>query len=146
VLGLGDGGAHVDVICDCGYPSFVLSYWVRERARGTLSLETAIRVLTSEPARLFGLHDRGVVAPGRKADLNVLDAATVHPQPVEILQDLPTGAKRIVQRTDGFAATVVAGAFVQRAGEDTGARPGRVVRSRPGAPARDCAPGPDSSA
>jgi N-acyl-D-aspartate/D-glutamate deacylase len=130
VLGLGDGGAHVDVICDCGYPSFVLSYWVRERVRGTLSLETAIRVLTSEPARLFGLHDRGVVAPGHRADLNVLDAGAVGPQPVEILHDLPTGAKRIVQRADGFAATVVAGEVVQRAGEDTGARPGRVVRGR----------------
>ena len=131
VLGLGDGGAHVDVICDCGYPSFVLSYWVRERPRGTLPLETAIRVLTSEPARLFGLHDRGIVAPGYKADLNVLDPGGINPHPVEIVHDLPTGAKRIVQRTDGIVATIVAGEVVQRAGADTGARPGRVVRSRP---------------
>ncbi|MFM8303408.1 MAG: amidohydrolase family protein, partial [Actinomycetota bacterium] len=128
VLGLCDGGAHVDVICDCGYPSFVLSYWVRERARGTLSLETAIRVLTSEPARLFGLHDRGVIAPGLKADLNVLDADAVAPHPVEVVHDLPTGAKRILQRSDGFVATVVSGEVVQRQGNDTGARPGRVVR------------------
>jgi N-acyl-D-amino-acid deacylase len=134
VLGLGDGGAHVDVICDCGYPSFVLSYWVRERARGTLPLETAIRVLTSEPARLFGLHDRGVLAPGYKADLNVLDAEAITPHPVEIVHDLPTGAKRIIQRTDGVAATVVAGEVVQRSGVDTGARPGRVVRSHAAAP------------
>jgi len=131
VLGLGDGGAHVDVICDCGYPSFLLSYWVRERARGTLGFETAIRILTSEPAALYGLHDRGVVAPGYKADLNVLDPDRVSPRPVEIVDDLPTGAIRIVQRTDGFVATLVDGVVVQRDGEDTGARPGRVVRSRP---------------
>ena len=131
VLGLGDGGAHVDVICDCGYPSFVLSYWVRERARGTLPLETAIRILTSEPAALFGLDDRGVVAAGYKADLNVLAPEQVAPKPVEIIDDLPTGARRIVQRTQGFAATIVDGVVVQRDGVDTGARPGRVVRSRP---------------
>jgi len=135
VLGLGDGGAHVDVICDCGYPSFVLSYWVRERSRGTLTLEDAIRILTSEPARLFGFDDRGIVAPGRKADLNLLDPAAVAPQPVEILHDLPTGAPRIVQRTRGFVATLVDGVVVQRDGVDTGARPGRVVRSRAGSAA-----------
>jgi N-acyl-D-aspartate/D-glutamate deacylase len=129
VLGLGDGGAHVDVICDCGYPSFVLSYWVRDRDRGTLPLETAIEVLTREPARLFGLHDRGVVAPGYKADLNVLDPAGIRPRPLEIVDDLPTGARRIVQRADGFVATIVDGVVVQRNGTDTGARPGRVVRN-----------------
>jgi len=131
VLGLGDGGAHVDVICDCGYPSFLLSYWVRERDRGTLGFEAAIKILTSEPAALYGLCDRGVVAPGYKADLNVLDPDRVSPRPVEIVDDLPTGAIRIVQRTDGFVATLVDGVVVQRDGEDTGARPGRVVRSRP---------------
>ena len=74
MLGLGDGGAHVDLICDAGYPSFLLSYWVRDRARGTLPLETAVKILTSEPAAMYGLRDRGAVAPGLKADLNVLDA------------------------------------------------------------------------
>jgi N-acyl-D-aspartate/D-glutamate deacylase len=133
VLGLGDGGAHVDVICDAGYPGFLLSYWVRERGRGTLSLPTAIRILTSEPARLFGFDDRGLVAPGRRADLNVLDPDAVSLHPVEVAHDLPAGAKRILQRTDGFAATVVAGQVVQREGTDTGARPGRVVRSTVGA-------------
>lgn len=128
VLGLGDGGAHVDVICDAGYPSFVLSYWVRERARGTLPLETAIKVLSSEPARLFGFRDRGVVAAGYKADLNVLDPAALAPHPVEIVHDLPAGAKRILQHADGYVATIVAGEVVQRDGADTGARPGRIVR------------------
>ena len=128
VLGLGDGGAHVDLVCDAGYPSFVLWYWVRERERGRLPLETAIRVLTSEPARMYGFHDRGVVAPGRKADLNVLDTDAIKPHPVEIVHDLPAGAKRILQHADGYAATIVDGEVVQRDGEDTGARPGRIVR------------------
>ena len=128
VLGLGDGGAHLDIICDCGYPSFVLGYWARERTRGTLALEDAIKILTSEPAALYGFDDRGVVAPGRKADLNVLDTDAVRPLPVEIVFDLPTDAKRIIQRADGFVATIVDGEVVQRAGVDTGARPGRVIR------------------
>ena len=129
VLGLGDGGAHVDLVCDAGYPSFVLWYWVRERERGTLPLETAIRVLTSEPARMYGLGDRGVVAPGYKADLNVLDTDAIKPHPVEVVYDLPAGAKRILQRADGYVATIVNGEVVQRDGEDTGARPGRIVRA-----------------
>jgi len=129
VLGLGDGGAHVDLICDAGYPSFLLSYWVRDRARGTLSLETAVKILTSEPAAMYGLRDRGVVAPGYKADLNVLDPAAIEPLAIEVVHDLPAGAKRVLQRTEGFVATIVNGEVVQRAGVDTGARPGRVVRS-----------------
>ena len=128
VLGLGDGGAHVDLICDAGYPSFLLSYWVRDRARGTLPLETAVKILTSEPAAMYGLRDRGAVEPGLKADLNVLDVAAVAPQPIEVVHDLPAGAKRVLQRTDGFVATIVDGDVVQRGGVDTGARPGRVVR------------------
>jgi len=131
VLGLGDGGAHVDIICDCGYPSFVLSYWARDRERGTLPLETAIRVLTREPATLFGMEDRGVVAEGMKADLNVLDVDALNPHPLEIVYDLPAGAKRIIQRADGFVTTIVAGEVVAEDGIDTGARPGRVVRSTP---------------
>jgi len=134
VLGLGDGGAHCSVICDAGYPTFLLAYWARERVGGRLSLESAIKLLTSEPAELYGLHDRGVVAPGRKADLNVIDVDRVALRPVEVVHDLPAGAKRVIQRADGYAATVVSGQVVQRAGEDTGARPGRVVRgARPAA-------------
>jgi N-acyl-D-aspartate/D-glutamate deacylase len=131
VLGLGDGGAHVDIICDCGYPSFVLSYWARDRERGTLPFETAIRILTSEPAALYGMDDRGVVAEGKKADLNLLDVDALMPHPLEIVYDLPAGAKRIVQHADGFVSTIVAGEVVAEGGVDTGARPGRVVRSTP---------------
>ncbi len=128
VLGLGDGGAHVDLICDAGYPSFLLSYWARDRARGTLPLETAVKILTSEPAAMYGLRDRGAVEPGLKADLNVLDVAAVAPQAIAVVHDLPAGAKRVLQRTHGFVATIVDGEVVQRDGVDTGARPGRVVR------------------
>jgi N-acyl-D-aspartate/D-glutamate deacylase len=129
VLGLGDGGAHVDLICDAGYPSFLLSYWVRERPRGTIPLEQAVQILTREPAAVYGLHDRGTVAPGLKADLNLIDPVAVAPREMEVVHDLPAGAKRVLQRTDGFVATIVDGHVVQRDGVDTGARPGRVVRS-----------------
>jgi N-acyl-D-amino-acid deacylase len=131
VLGLGDGGAHVSVICDAGYPTFLLGYWVRERTRGDrLPLARAVQLLTSGPAGLYGLHDRGVIAPGRKADFNVIDVDRVGLRWPEVCHDLPAGAKRIVQTADGYAATVVSGQVVQRDGEDTGARPGRVVRGR----------------
>ena len=96
VLGLGDGGAHVDLICDAGYPSFLLSYWVRDRARGTLPLETAVKILTSEPAAMYGLRDRGAVEPGLKADLNVIDPGAIAPHPIEVVHDLPAGAKRVL--------------------------------------------------
>ena len=87
-----------------------------------------MKILTSEPAAMYGLRDRGAVEPGLKADLNVLDVAAVAPQPIEVVHDLPAGAKRVLQRTDGFVATIVNGEIVQRDGADTGARPGRVVR------------------
>jgi N-acyl-D-aspartate/D-glutamate deacylase len=129
VLGLGDGGAHVDLICDAGYPSFLLTYWVRERTRGTIPFETAVKVLTSEPAAVYGLRDRGAVEAGLKADLNLIDTNVLAPREMEVVFDLPAGAKRVLQRTNGFVATVVDGQIVQRDGIDTGARPGRVVRS-----------------
>jgi N-acyl-D-aspartate/D-glutamate deacylase len=129
VLGLGDGGAHVSVICDAGYPTFLLGYWVRERTRGDrLAIERAVELLASGPAALYGFRDRGTVAPGKKADLNVIDLGRVGLRWPEVVRDLPAGAKRVIQRADGYAATVVSGQIVQRDGEDTGARPGRVVR------------------
>src|SRR4029079_18698743 len=106
VLGLGDGGAHVDLICDAGYPSFLLSYWVRERPRGTIPLETAVKILTSEPAAVYGLRDRGAIEPGLKGHLNLIDPADVRPGEMEVVRGLPAGAKRVLQRTEGFVATV----------------------------------------
>jgi N-acyl-D-aspartate/D-glutamate deacylase len=132
VLGLGDGGAHVSMICDAGYPTFLLGYWCRDRRRGTVPLPEAVRMLTSETAELFGLDDRGVVAPGRRADLNVIDPDRIALRYPDVAHDLPAGATRVVQRADGYAATLVAGEVIQRAGEDTGARPGCTVRRDPG--------------
>ncbi len=129
VLGLDDGGAHVSIICGGSYPTMMLGYWTRDRVRGPrLALELAVRKLTSEPARLYGMHDRGVIRAGAKADLNVIDLDTIEMHAPEILYDLPAGAKRLVQKSDGYVATIVNGAIVQRDGEDTGARPGRLVR------------------
>ena len=130
VVGLGDGGAHVSFICDAGYPTFMLSHWVRDRERGPrLPLELVVRKLTSEPARVYGLGDRGVLAAGRRADVNIIDPDRVRLTAPYIAHDLPTGAARLLQKANGYIATYVAGACVQREGEDTGARPGRVVRA-----------------
>ncbi len=129
VLGLADGGAHCGLICDASSYTTVLSQLVRDRTRGArLGLETAIRAMTGGPADLYGLRDRGVVAPGRKADLNVIDFERLGVRLPEVVHDLPAGARRIVQRADGYVATVVSGEVTQREGVDTGARPGTVVR------------------
>lgn len=132
VLGLGDGGAHVGMICDAGYPTHVLGYWARDRERGRLRIEEAVRALTAVPAALHGMRDRGIIAPGRRADLNLIDPDRIALGAPRVSRDLPAGAKRILQGADGFVATLVAGVPVQRNGADTGARPGAVFRgSRP---------------
>ena len=129
VLGLGDGGAHVSVICDGSYPTVLLGHWARDRKRGPrLSIEHAVRKLTSEPARFYGLHDRGTLQPGAKADLNVIDFDNLTMRLPEIVHDLPGGAPRLIQRADGYSVMVVGGVVVQRDGQDTGGRPGRLVR------------------
>jgi N-acyl-D-aspartate/D-glutamate deacylase len=129
VLGLADGGAHVALICDASAYTSMLSYWVRDRTRGErLPLELAVSKMTGAPARLYGLDDRGVIAPGKKADLNVIDLAHLRLRAPEVVHDLPTGASRIVQRADGYVATVVSGEVIARDGEDTRARPGRLIR------------------
>ena len=129
VQGLGDGGAHCGIVCDASMTTYLLTHWVRDRARGPrFPLEWAVRRLTSDPARLYGLHDRGVVAPGRRADLNLIDLdqlALVHP---ELVTDLPSGAGRLVQRSVGYRESIVAGETVVSAGELTDARPGTLVR------------------
>jgi N-acyl-D-amino-acid deacylase len=133
VVGLGDGGAHVSFICDAGYPTFLLSHWARDRSRGPrLPLELVVRKLTSEPARAYGLGDRGVLAPGRRADVNIIDPDRVTLTAPYIAHDLPTGAPRLLQRAIGYEATLLAGVCIQRDGDDTGARPGRLVRGHQG--------------
>jgi N-acyl-D-aspartate/D-glutamate deacylase len=128
VLGLGDGGAHYGMICDSSYPTFVLQHWTRERKGARLSIEAAIKALTSDPAETVGLRDRGVLAVGRKADLNVIDYDAIALEKPHVLYDLPAGGRRITQGARGYEALVVAGQVVSRGGEPTGALPGRLVR------------------
>lgn len=135
VLGLGDGGAHYGMICDASYPTFVLAHWARDRAAGRLSVAEAVQMMTSVPARVAGLADRGRIAVGYKADLNVIDHAglTLH-KPV-ITYDLPAGGRRLDQTADGYVATIVSGEVIAENGVPTSARPGRLIRGRRAAPA-----------
>ncbi len=135
VLGLGDGGAHCGTICDGSFPTFMLAYWVRDRTRGErLGLAEAVRMLSRDSAHAVGLDDRGRIAAGYKADLNLIDLDRLHLHAPEVAHDLPTGGRRLVQRADGYVATVVDGAVVRRYGEATGALPGRLVRGPQAAP------------
>jgi len=135
VLGLGDGGAHYGMICDASFPTYMLAHWARDRPSGRLTVAEAVRELTSAPARVAGLADRGRIAVGYKADLNVVDhtALTLH-KPV-IVRDLPAGGRRLDQTADGYVATVVSGEVIAENGVPTSARPGRLVRGRQTAPA-----------
>jgi N-acyl-D-aspartate/D-glutamate deacylase len=128
LLGLGDGGAHLDMLCDSGYPTFVLGTWVRERK--VLTLEHAVQRMTSDPADFFGIRDRGRLAPGLAADLAIFDPATVASlgRP-ERRFDLPGGAKRMVMRSQGIEYTIVNGAVTWENGALTGAALGEVLRS-----------------
>ena len=110
--------------------TFTLTHWVRDRRRGPrLPLEFAVRRLTADNAALFGFRDRGLVRPGLKADLNVIDFDRLRLRRPEVAFDLPAGGRRMLQRADGYVATLVAGEVVMRDGAPTAARPGRVVRS-----------------
>ena len=129
VLGLGDGGAHCGTICDGSAPTFMLTHWARDRRRGErLPLPWIARALSRDAALAVGLHDRGLIAPGYKADLNVIDLDRLHLHAPEVAYDLPTGGRRLVQRAEGYVATIVDGQAVYRDGEATGALPGRLVR------------------
>ena len=123
---LGDAGAHVSQVMDAGWPSFILSYWIRER--GLYSMGDGIRRMTSGPARVMGLHDRGVLAEGMRADVNVFCADEVAECQPEIVEDFPGGAPRFIQRARGYKATLVNGQISVLDGEHTGARAGNVLR------------------
>jgi len=128
-FGLGDGGAHCGAICDASMTTFLLTHWARDRRRGPkLPLEWVVRKMTRDTAELYGLRDRGVVRPGHKADLNVIDWERLELALPEVAHDLPAGARRLVQRARGYEATIVSGVVTQREGEHTGALPGRLVR------------------
>ena len=128
-VGLSDGGAHCGVICDAGMPTFMLTHWTRDRARGErLPLEWIVKRMTQDTARLYGLGDRGVLAPGKKGDVNVIDYEALQLELPQATHDLPTEAMRLIQRSRGYEATIVSGEVISRHGEETGARPGRLIR------------------
>jgi len=127
LIGLSDGGAHVDFICDVGYATALLDLWVRKR--GVLSLEKAVHKLTQVPATLFGIPDRGVLAEGKVADLVLFDPATVTARPPKYAYDLPCNGRRLVSESEGIKATFVAGVQLYDQGKHTGVLPGRILRS-----------------
>ncbi len=128
VAGLSDGGAHYAHICDASIPTFLLSYWARDRGRGRLPLELVVHKQTAATAELFGLHDRGKLVAGAKADVNVIDFDNLALHPPRMVHDLPTGAGRLLQGADGYVVTLLSGDAIRAAGDDTGARPGRLIR------------------
>ena len=128
LFGLGDAGAHVGTVCDASFSTFLLTHWVRDRAAGRLAPEAAVELLTSRNARYLGLQDRGIIAPGLRADLNLLDPARLGVGTPRLVRDLPAGGKRFLQEGEGYLGTWVAGQCVRRAGVVTAARPGRLVR------------------
>jgi N-acyl-D-aspartate/D-glutamate deacylase len=136
VLGLGDGGAHCGIICDASIQTFMLSHWVRDRTRGPkIPIELAIQRMTSDPAKLYGLEDRGLIRVGYKADINLIDLDTVALELPEMVFDLPAGGRRLVQRAQGYHATLKNGEVTMRNGEATGALPGGLIRGAQSAPA-----------
>ncbi len=128
LMGLGDGGAHVGYICDASCMTHMIAHWTRDRTRGPkLPLEFAVKRITRDSALALGLADRGLVAPGMKADLNVIDYARLGMRVPEMRYDLPAGGKRLVQQADGYVATILSGAVTYREGIATNALPGRLV-------------------
>jgi len=127
-LGLGDGGAHYGVVCDAGYPTFMLTYWTRDRKEGRLSLPWVIHALTLEPAASIGLMDRGVLAPGYKADVNVIDYDNLKLHRPFAVRDLPNGGRRLTDIPDGYKATILSGKVTWRNGEPTDTLPGKLIR------------------
>ena len=129
VLGLSDGGAHCGLICDASMPTYLLTHWVRDRTRGPkLGVEETVRMQTGRTAAVYGLHDRGVLSPGKRADVNLIDLEGLRLHAPEMVFDLPAGGRRLVQHVDGYKATMCAGAVTFTDGEPTGQRPGTLVR------------------
>ncbi len=135
IVGLGDGGAHVGILCDASAISTMLTHWTRDRTRGPkVSLPWAVKRVTRDSAFAIGLRDRGVIAPGYKADLNVIDYDGLRVSVPRVVYDLPSGGKRLIQTATGYDATIVSGVIVSRDGQATGALPGRLVRGAKAAP------------
>jgi N-acyl-D-aspartate/D-glutamate deacylase len=133
VPGLSDGGAHCGIICDASFPTYLLTHWTRDRKRGEkLSIPFVVAAQSRKTALSVGLRDRGVIAAGYKADINVIDYDRLHLHPPKVHYDLPVGGRRLLQQVDGYDATIVSGVVTRRDGSATGARPGRLVRGARG--------------
>src|SRR5580692_3409344 len=133
VPGLSDGGAHCGIICDASFPTYLLTHWTRDRTRGEkLSIPFVVAAQSRKTALSVGLTDRGLLAPGYKADINVIDYDRLHLHPPKVHYDLPVGGRRLLQQVDGYDATIVSGVVTQRGGAATGARPGRLLRGAQG--------------
>jgi N-acyl-D-aspartate/D-glutamate deacylase len=140
VPGLSDGGAHCGIICDASFPTFLLTHWTRDRRRGEkLSIPFVVEAQARRTAELVGLRDRGVLARGYKADINVIDYDKLHLHPPQVHYDLPKGGRRLVQQIDGYDATIVSGVIARRQGQSTGARSGRLIRGVQSAPVAQAA-------
>ena len=136
IVGLGDGGAHVGMLCDSSAITTMLTHWTRDRTVGArFDLPWAVRRVTHDSASAIGLHDRGVVKQGYKADLNVIDYDRLSLHSPQVVYDLPSGGRRVIQKAAGYEATIVSGIPVYREGEATGALPGRLVRGAQATPA-----------
>ena len=134
-MGLSDGGAHCGAVCDGGMPTFMLTHWARDRQRGpTIPLEHIIRRQTRETAETYGLFDRGLVIPGMKADLNIIDFDRLQFRQPKMVFDLPAAGRRLVQDADGYLATIVSGETIVENGVPTGAMPGQLIRGMQPAP------------
>jgi N-acyl-D-aspartate/D-glutamate deacylase len=134
--GLSDGGAHVGTICDGSFPTTLIQHWTRDRAGARLELPMVIQRQARDTARAVGLLDRGVLEPGYRADLNVIDVAAMRLHRPEVRADLPAGGRRMLQRADGYRHTVVAGQETYTDGVETDALPGRLIRGARPAPPR----------
>ncbi|HEY6428694.1 MAG TPA: amidohydrolase family protein, partial [Acidimicrobiales bacterium] len=129
LLGLSDGGAHTGTICDGSMPTFMLTHWTRDRTRGArLPLEYVVKKQTHDTARLYGMSDRGTVEPGTLADLNLIDYDALALGTPFVRADLPAGGRRLLQRAEGYVATIKKGALTFDHGEPTGELPGRLLR------------------
>ena len=129
VFGLSDGGAHCGVLVDASVPTYMLSYFTRDRERGPkMSLEFVVNKLTRDTAEVYGLHDRGLIAPGYKADLNLIDYDALKLDRPRMVHDLPANGKRLIQTASGYRMTIKSGEVTYENGEFTGALPGRLLR------------------
>jgi N-acyl-D-aspartate/D-glutamate deacylase len=134
IMGLGDGGAHVGIISDASFPTYLLTHWGRDRSQGRFDLPWLVRRQTRDTAAAVGLLDRGVLAPGLKADINVIDFDRLAIEAPRVAHDLPSGGRRLLQGARGYEATIVGGVAIYRDGAPTGALPGRLVRGPQAAP------------